>query len=75
MVAGGEMVPGHIPHCNIDLRFSMLSVLYPRRDVAVTDPSTFPQRLRHLFISREVENCSGVVWASPVILVIQAPWL
>lgn len=33
----------------------------PERDIAVTKPFTFPQKLRHLFINREVENCSAVV--------------
>lgn len=69
MITGVEKkVPGHPSPCDIDLHCRTLFVLRPRRDRAVTEPFTFPQKLRHLFKSREVENWSGVVQASLVIL-------
>lgn len=76
-VGGGLVaweVPGLIPHYNIDLHWRILFVLYPRKGYRSYKPFTFPQKLRHLFINREVENCSAVVQASLVILVLQAPW-
>lgn len=53
MIMGGKG-SGYVPHCNIDLHSRIFLVLYLRNDILVAEP--FLQKLRHLFMSREVEN-------------------